>query len=437
MKKRRVYRWALSAAGFAGILGAAWLVFGDPAPAGAQYRTAAAAVDTIESSVTALGTLEPKDSVDVGAQVSGQLQVLHVEAGDRVAKGDLLAEIDARVLKARVDAGRAGLKELEATLAQHHAEARLAKAQAARNQRLLKADAISRQDAEITDVALLVAGARIAQLEAQIEKARSTLEGDLASLGYTRIYAPIAGTVIDVAAFEGQTLNANQTAPTILTIADLSVMTVKADVSEADVSRLRPGMEAYFTTLGQPDRRWTSTVRQVLPQPEILNDVVLYKALLDVDNDGGALLPSMSAQVFFVLGKAEQVVAVPLAALRQRAPADGRSTPPALGARRAVAADDEPRQRLRSAFSALERQVGDRPGTARGMVLVLAPEGTVQPRAVLVGLKTRTAAEIVAGLQPGETVVVGEASARGGSGGSGSGGSGMAGMARAFGGGRR
>lgn len=432
MKKRRVYRWALSVAGFAGILGAAWLVLGDPAPAGAQYRTAAAAVDTIESSVTALGTLEPKNSVDVGAQVSGQMQVLHVEAGDRVAKGDLLAEIDARVLKARVDAGRAGLKELEATLAQHHAEARLAKAQAARNQRLLKADAISRQDAEVTDVALLVAGARIAQLEAQIEKARSTLEGDLASLGYTRIYAPIAGTVIDVAAFEGQTLNANQTAPTILTIADLSVMTVKADVSEADVSRLRPGMAAYFTTLGQPDRRWTSAVRQVLPQPEILNDVVLYKALLDVDNDGGALLPSMSAQVFFVLGKAEQVVTVPLAALRQRAPAAGGSTLPALGTSRAVAADDGGKPRLNVAFTALERLAGDAPGTARGMVLVLDREGTIQPRAVLVGLKTRTAAEIVAGLQPGETVVVGEVTARGGSGGSG-----LAGMARAFGGGRR
>jgi len=433
MKKRRLVRWALSAIALVGALGSVWFVFGDPEPAGAQYRTAVAAVDTVESAVTALGTLEPKESVDVGAQVSGQLQVLHVEAGDRVAKGDLLAEIDARVLKAKVDAGRAGLKELEATLAQQHAESRLAKAQAARNQRLLKADAIARQDAEITDVALLVANAKIAQLEAQIEKAKSTLEGDLASLGYTRIYAPIAGTVTDVVAFEGQTLNANQTAPTILTIADLSVMTVKADVSEADVTRLRPGMEAYFATLGQPDRRWTSTVRQVLPQPEILNDVVLYKALLDVENDGGALLPSMSAQVFFVLGKAADVVTVPLAALRQRTPAAGKPAPSSLlGASQAVAADPEPRQRLHAAYAELENQVGDRRGAARGMVLIVDPQGVVRPRAVLVGLKTRIAAEIVAGLQPGETMVVGEAPA-----GAGSKGGGVAGIARAFGGGRR
>ncbi len=326
MTTRRLRRWAVPTIGLAAAAAALWVATRDADPAGAEYRTAVAAVGSVESAVTALGTLQPKNSVDVGAQVSGQLQILHVAIGDTVAKGDLLAEIDARVMKARVDADRAGLRELQATLAQQRAELRLAEAQAARNNRLLKADAIARQDAEITDVALLVAKAKITQLEAQIEKTRSTLDGNLATLGYTKIFAPIAGTVIDILAFEGQTLNANQSAPTILTIADLSVMTVEADVSEADVVRLVPGMEAYFTTLGLPERRWTSTLRQVLPQPEILNDVVLYKALLDVDNAGGVLLPAMSAQVFFVLGKAVDVVTVPLAALRQRVP--GASGPP-------------------------------------------------------------------------------------------------------------
>lgn len=401
MKTRRLRRWALPALGLAAAAAGAWVVLHDPAPAGAGYRTAVAAVGRVESTVTALGTLTPKDSVDVGAQVSGQLQVLHVEIGDVVAKGDLLAEIDARVMKAKVDADQASLRELKATLAQQHAELRLAEAQAARNRRLLKADAIARQDVEITDVALLVAKAKIAQLEAQIEKTRSTLDGNLATLGYTKIYAPMAGTVINVAAFEGQTLNANQSAPTILTIADLTVMTVEADVSEADVPRLRPGMEAYFTTLGQPDRRWTSTLRQVLPQPEILNDVVLYKALLDVANPETALLPEMSAQVFFVLGRADEVVTVPLAALRQKVedlPPTGERglTAPAVAA---VPAEAD--------YAALEARVGDRGGVARGVVLVPDEQGRPRPRPVMVGLKTRAAAEIVAGLEPGETVVVG------------------------------
>lgn len=402
MKTRRLRRWALFALGFAVAAAGGWVVLHDPAPAGAGYRTAVAAVGRVESTVTALGTLTPKDSVDVGAQVSGQLQVLHVEIGDVVAKGDLLAEIDARVMKAKVDADQASLRELKATLAQQHAELRLAEAQAARNRRLLKADAIARQDVEITDVALLVAKAKIAQLEAQIEKTRSTLDGNLATLGYTKIYAPMAGTVINVVAFEGQTLNANQSAPTILTVADLTVMTVEADVSEADVARLRPGMEAYFTTLGQPDRRWTSTVRQVLPQPEVLNDVVLYKALLDVANPEVALLPEMSAQVFFVLGRADEVVTVPLAALRQKVedlpPAGERGlTAPAVAA---VPAEAD--------YAALEAQLGGRKG-ARGIVLVPDEQGRPRPRPVLVGLRTRAAAEIVAGLAPGEAVVVGNA----------------------------
>src|SRR5690606_23137830 len=193
-------------------------------------------------------------------------------------------------------------------------------------------------------------------------------------------------------AFEGQTLNANQSAPTILTIADLTVMTVEADVSEADVARLRPGMEAYFTTLGQPERRWTSTVRQVLPQPEILNDVVLYKALLDVGNPEGALLPEMSAQVFFVLGRADEAVTVPLAALRQKlsdipGSGSGGLTTQAIAA--VPAAAD---------YATLEAGLDGQRAASRGVVLVPDEQGRPWPRPVLVGLTTRVTAEIVAGL---------------------------------------
>src|SRR5690606_26967102 len=110
--------------------------------------------------------------------------------------------------------------------------------------------------------------------------------------------------------------NANQTAPIILRIADLDTMTVWTQVSEADVPKLKIGMPAHFTTLGQPNKRWSGKLRQILPTPDVVNNVVLYNALFDVANPGQELLPQMSAQVFFILGEARNVPVVPMAALK-------------------------------------------------------------------------------------------------------------------------
>ena len=163
--------------------------------------------------------------------------------------------------------------------------------------------------------ALAVAEAALKALEAQLEQARSTLDADRANLDYTKIYAPMDGTVVDILARQGQTLNANQSAPLVLRVADLDTMTVWAEVVEADVVRITVGMPVHFSTLGMPDRRWQGTVRQILPTPEVVNDVVLYKVLIDVDNPDHLLMTEMSAQVFFVLGEAKDVLLVPLAAL--------------------------------------------------------------------------------------------------------------------------
>ncbi|MFW6027324.1 MAG: efflux RND transporter periplasmic adaptor subunit [bacterium] len=383
-----------------------------------EFRTAAVERGTIESTITALGKIQPKHYVDVGAQVSGQLRKIHVEVGDRVAQGDLLAEIDPTILQARVDGARAQLRELEANKAQQEAELTLARSRHVRSQRMLASDAISRDEAEAAESAVQVAEARVRALEAQIERLSSTLKADEANLDFTRIYAPIAGTVVSFSALEGQTLNANQTAPTILRIADLTVMTVSADVSEADVTRLSTGMPAYFNTLGNQERRWHTTVRQVLPQPEIVNDVVLYKALLDVDNEGQVLLPEMTAQIFFVLGRAEDVVVVPIAALvepgrngegrrrgrRSRSGEREASTQDGAGAARAE-------RRGRSGRE--ERQEGNEdaePGTP-GLVRVVNGKA-IERRRVRVGLKTRTEAEIISGLEPGEVVIVGRVTRR-------------------------
>jgi macrolide-specific efflux system membrane fusion protein len=228
---------------------------------------------------------------------------------------------------------------------------------------------VSREALEESESALRVAEARAASLKAQIDEARSTLAGDETNLGYTKIYAPMDGTVASQTAREGQTLNANQTAPVILQVADLSTMTVRAQVAEADVPRVRPGMAVSFTTLGSLERRWQAVVRQLLPSPEIINDVVLYNVLADVDNRDGQLMNGMSTQMFFHVARAENVPVVPAAALGRRRPEQDSAQGEAYEVQRHI-------------------------------------DGRLTPIVVQVGLITRTQAEIRAGLEPGDEVAL-------------------------------
>ncbi|HKY94812.1 MAG TPA: efflux RND transporter periplasmic adaptor subunit [Kiloniellales bacterium] len=335
-----------------------------PGQAAAPPPTAQVIRGDVEQSITALGKLQPKDYVDVGVQVSGQLEVIHVDYGTEVKEGDLLAEIDPKVYQARVDSDQAELKILEAQLAQSQAQLELARQQDTRNQRLWKSNAVSEDALQSGMAALAVAAAAVQALEAQIEQARSTLDADLANLEFTKIYAPMDGTVVDIIARQGQTLNANQSAPIVLRVADLDTMTVWAEVVEADVVRITVGMPVHFSTLGMPDRQWQGTVRQILPTPEIVNDVVLYKVLIDVDNPDHLLMTEMSAQVFFLLGEAKDVLLVPLAAL-ESVPYD----------------------------SALR--------LAR-----VATAGGIEQREVWIGLTDRSRAEVLNGLEEGERVLL-------------------------------
>lgn len=317
----------------------------------------------IEKTVTAVGSLKARDYVDVGTQVSGQLQKVHVAIGDRVAKGDPIAQIDPTRYESTVRNDRAGLDSLKAQLSQREAELELANQQSARNQRMLAERAISQDAADQSIAAARVAKAAVAALKAQITAAEATLSGDLANLSYTRIVAPMDGTVVSQTSLEGQTLNANQQAPVIVQIANLDVMTVWAKVAEADVGRVTPGMPAYFTTLGMPGKRLVGKVRQVQPTPETTNDVVLYNVLIDIDNSDRALLPSMTVQVFFVLGEAKDVPLVALSALKP----------------------------------------AGKPDTYEATVRT--PQGP-QKREVKTGVSNRTMAQVVSGLEAGDEVVV-------------------------------
>ncbi|MDV9031120.1 efflux RND transporter periplasmic adaptor subunit [Pseudomonas sp. RAC1] len=346
----------------------------------------------IESSVTALGTLQPRRYVDVGAQASGQIRTLHVEAGDQVKKGQLLVEIDPSTQQARLDAGRYSIENLKAQLAEQRAQHLLAQQQVKRQQDLARAGATREEDVQRAQAEFKVTQARIDMYQAQILQAQASLRSDEAELGYTRIYAPMDGTVVAVDAREGQTLNAQQQTPLILRIARLSPMTVWAQVSEADIGQVKPGMTAYFTTLAGGKRRWTSTVRQILPIPPKPLDqssqgggsptsassgstgskVVQYTVLLDVENPDGALMAEMTTQVFFIAGQARQVLTAPLAAL-----------------------DDAPDDSLR-------------------LAQVLNPDGKVEQRQVRTGLSDRLRVQILDGLREGEHLVIGAPRASGG-----------------------
>ncbi|TVP93544.1 MAG: efflux RND transporter periplasmic adaptor subunit [Pseudomonadaceae bacterium] len=334
-----------------------------------QYTTVSVTRGDVEDSITALGTLEPLNSVDVGTQVSGQLKRLHVEPGDEVDAGDLLAEIDPTIYLARVEASTAQLANQRAQLTDRRAQQTLARLQAERQRELFSLDATSEEALQTAEAALLSANAQIEALQAQIRQTESGLKGDQADLNYTRIYAPMPGTVVEQLANQGQTLNANQTAPIVVQIADLATMTVRTQVSEADISRIKPGMPVYFSTLGQPQLRWESSLRQILPTPEIINNVVLFNALFDVPNPDNALLPKMSAQVFFVRAAAEDVLTVPVAAL-------------------------QPMPNTRS--------------SDRFMVRVMH-QGIVEEREVRVGVRNRVVAEVIEGLNEGEQVITGQA----------------------------
>ena len=350
-----------------------WFAGGDPST---RYTTATVQRGDLEDTVTATGTIQPRDFVDVGTQVSGQLRKLHVEVGSNVKQGDLLAEIDPTVYRSRVDADEA--------------QRVLAEQQLSRQRNLQREDATSAEALQTAEATLLSATAQIVALRAQIRQVESQLRGNAANLGYTKIYAPMSGTVVSQTAKQGQTLNANQQAPIVLRIADLSTMTVETQVSEADVAKLRIGMPVYFTTLGGQGRRYYGTLRQINPTPKVVNNVVLYDALFDVPNPNQELMTQMTAQVFFVVAAAKDAVLVPVAALQtggetQRGAKRG-------AAKAAPGASVDPR----AVFA-------NRPAVVR----VVHEDGSLEERPVRIGVLNRVSAEVRSGLEPGERVVTG------------------------------
>lgn len=354
-----------------------------PAPAPA-LATSPAVIGDIENTVVATGSLEASQLVSVGAQVSGQIKSLKVQLGDRVKAGDLIAEIDSTTQLNNVRNARAALISTRAQKAVQEANLRQAQLAFERQKMMLAEEATSRADYETAEATLATTKAQIRALDAQIEQAQTALDTAEANLGYTKIVAPMDGTVVAVVAKEGQTVNANQTAPTIIKLAKLDTITVSAEISEADVIKVRPGQTVYFTILGNPEKRYYGKLRTIEPAPESIesessatgnsssssnsSQAIYYNGLFEVPNPDGELRISMTAQVYLVLDEAKGVLTIPSAALNGKGP-DGSA-----------------------------------------MVMVVNAEGKPEPRKIETGINNNAIVEVRSGLKPGEKVVVGEAS---------------------------
>jgi len=299
------------------------------APAEApQYLTATVERGDIENAVLATGLLEGIKQVDVGAQVSGQLKSLKVKVGDKVKKGQWLAEIDPLVLQNTLRQAQVDEENLQAQRRATQAQLRQTKAIYERYQNLQEDASISRQDFETAQSNYEVQQANLLSLDAQIKSAHIQIDTAKVNLAYTRIVAPIDGDVVGIVTQEGQTVIANQLAPILLKLADLDTMTVKAQVSEADVIHIAPGQEVYFTILGE-DKRYYGKLRGTEPAPQNFletppagtpkqNTAVFYNALFEVPNPDHRLRISMTAQVRVVLDTAKSVLTIPVAALGPR-----------------------------------------------------------------------------------------------------------------------
>ncbi|MBK4995378.1 macrolide transporter subunit MacA [Pseudomonas sp. S37] len=295
-----------------------------------QYIIATVERGDIENAVLASGMLEGIKQVDVGAQVSGQLKSLKVKLGDKVSQGQWLAEIDPLVLRNTLRQAEVDEDKLQAERRSTLAQLKQARRVYERYRELQADESVSRQDFENAESEYEVQQAAVRSLDAQIQSARVEIDTARVNLGYTRINAPITGHVVGIVTQEGQTVIANQLAPVLLKLADLDTMTVKAQVSEADVIHITPGQEVYFTILGE-DKRYYAKLRGTEPAPQNYaqssdknegsskpSGAVFYNALFEVPNPDHRLRISMTAQVHIVLDTAQAVLTVPVAALGAR-----------------------------------------------------------------------------------------------------------------------
>ncbi|MEE4410325.1 MULTISPECIES: efflux RND transporter periplasmic adaptor subunit [unclassified Serratia (in: enterobacteria)] len=350
-------------------------------PPQTHYITAPVRLGDIENVVLATGKMDAVERVDVGAQVSGQVKSLKVKLGDRVTQGQLIADIDDLPRRNDLRNAEAALNVAKADLQAKQALIKKAESHFKRQKRMLNDEASSLEEFETAETTLTTTRAELIALNARIEQAQIEVDKKKVDLSYTRILAPMDGIVIAVITQQGQTVNANQSTPTIVKLARLELMTIKAQISEADITRVSEGQKAYFTIFSEPEKRYEATLRTVELAPESVmkndslsggssasgsgtsNASVYYNALLDVPNPDNRLRIAMTAQVSLLLDEAKNTLLVPIQAVRKT--------------------EDKKQQ-----------------------VQVLTSNGRLEMREVKTGITNNVDIQILSGLKAGETVVL-------------------------------
>ncbi len=345
----------------------------------AAYLTVPVERGAIEATVTAMGTLNPVRTVEVGTYVSGRIERIDVDFNSRVSKGQVIAKIDPANYNVKVQQARAKVATARARVQRAEADLRLKEEQLRRQRALLEQTVVSRDDFEAAESSHAQASAQLGIEEAGLAQAEAGLEEARVNLGYTNIVSPVDGIVLSRDVNVGQTVAASFRTPTLFLIAhDLAEMQVNASVSESDIGNVREGQPARFAVDAYPGRVFEGEVRQVRNAPISVQNVVTYDVVIEVENPGLVLKPGMTARVTVTTDRRRDALRVPLRALRFRR--DAELSPIGAGPRRG----------------------------RQGSMLWVA-DGAGGPRRVEVqtGIRDEERIEIVTGVRVGDDVIIG------------------------------
>lgn len=321
-KRSRKKKWALlgGAALLLAMIAFVWLMKDNGNVV--QYKTEQAKRGDLTVTVTATGTLEPTNQVDVGSELSGIVEAVYVDYNDTVTVGQVLAKLDTSKLDSQVLQSKAALSAAKARVQDARATVLETKLKYDRCVALAKTQMCSPQELDTNRAAYARAQAAQASAKAAVSQAQATLDGIRTDLSKAVIRSPINGIVLKRTIEPGQTVAASLQAPVLFTLAeDLTKMQLQVDVDEADVGHVKAGQEATFTVDAYPDRHFPARINQVRYGAQTVQGVVTYETILDVDNSDLSLRPGMTATADIIVNKVHDAILIPNAALRFAPPA--------------------------------------------------------------------------------------------------------------------
>lgn len=336
------------------------------------YLTETVQKGNLQKSVIATGTVRAYQRVEVGAQVSGKIEKIHVKLGQNIKQGDLIAEIDSKTQINNLNTAQAKLASYQAQKKAKQVALEIAKSSYDRASKLYQQKSLSLDELYNSKNTFAASEAALEEVQAAIQQAEIEVNNAKTNLAYTKILSPINGTIISIPVSEGQTVNANQTTPTLVQVADLSKILIKPEISESDITKIHAGMKVSFNNLAEPEIQYQGEIHSVDPAMTTISDneykesvadtnAVYYYANIIVDNPQNKLRLGMTIQNTINIANEQNVLLIPTMTLQKK----GNKT----------------------------------------MVQVLKDNNQVEQREVQIGLNDDVNTQIISGLTEGEKVV--------------------------------